>query len=196
MSSGYLGHIECGTKTEVGARILKNLCKALDVTPGYLLEGITTGAPATVGLSRAIPPVTNEEERTYGSDRLRVPLYMERPAEGETPIGEYLSGQIDLHELLAGKVERTIVVRVTGESMSGAGIHPGDLVIAETEREPTNGQIVVARVDGGLIVRRYLNESGTVILIGDNREHTPVIIPHGTRLDLLGVVRYSVHTQR
>lgn len=63
---------------------------------------------------------------------------------------------VDLHRLLIRAPERTLLLRVCGESMLGAGIAPGDLLIVERSRPPRCGQIVIALLNGGFTLKRLV----------------------------------------
>ena len=70
---------------------------------------------------------------------------------------------------------RTFALRVHGESMIGAHICPGDMVILEF-REPRNGDIVAALIDGETTLKRFVVEQGKAYLHAENPEF-PDLIP-------------------
>lgn len=67
----------------------------------------------------------------------------------------------------------TFVLRVTGNSMIGRHILPGDLVILEHNAEPREGQIVAALIDGRTTLKTFLRRNGKPYL----RTHTKIILP-------------------
>lgn len=65
-------------------------------------------------------------------------------------------------------------LRVEGDSMTGAGIREGDLVIVRQQSVAEDGQIVVATLDGQTTVKRIERRGGRVILRPENRRHRPI----------------------
>ena len=53
----------------------------------------------------------------------------------------------------------TFAIRIEGESMTGAGIFPGDIAVVDRARTPVNGSIVLALLDGAFTVKRYRKRS-------------------------------------
>lgn len=66
----------------------------------------------------------------------------------------------DLNILLIPHPRHTILLRVSGESMTGAGIYPGDLLIVDRYREPRSGHIVVADLEGTFTLKRLVCRCG------------------------------------
>ncbi len=58
--------------------------------------------------------------------------------------------------------------------MEGAGILDGDLVIVSTEIEPKNGDIVVALIDGGNTLKRFIREKGRAYLKAENPDYEDI----------------------
>ena len=76
--------------------------------------------------------------------------------------------------LLAGEAE-SFMLRVSGESMVGAGILDGDYVIVRKQSAATNGEIVVAMIDDEATVKRLFLEDSRVRLEPDNPAYEPII---------------------
>ncbi len=105
--------------------------------------------------------------------RLRVPvlLFEERvPAGFPSPAEGYLQRPIDLNELLVRNPPSTFMFRVEGESMIGAHIHDGDLVIVDRAPEACDKDIVLAVIDGEFTVKRYRTVRGRVWLQPENKD--------------------------
>ncbi|MFB8831385.1 transcriptional repressor LexA [Azotobacter sp. CWF10] len=68
------------------------------------------------------------------------------------------------------------LLRVQGMSMKDVGIYDGDLLAVHTCREARNGQIVVARLNDEVTVKRFKREGDKVWLIAENPEFTPLEI--------------------
>ncbi|MFQ6537285.1 MULTISPECIES: LexA family protein [Aphanothece] len=61
---------------------------------------------------------------------------------------------LNLQHLLVSHPEATLLLRVSGDSMRGAGIQHGDLLVVNRRLEPRPGQVVVALLNGGFTVKR------------------------------------------
>lgn len=91
-----------------------------------------------------------------------------------------------LDELLVETPSRTLLVTVRGDSMSGANIFEGDVVIVERQETAAPGEIVVALVDGELTVKRLEKDAQGWLLHPENPSFSD-LRPRGT-LELVGVV--------
>jgi len=106
-----------------------------------------------------------------------------------SPADDYLEAPIDLNELLIKKPSATYLVRVSGDSMLGAGIFPGSILIVDRSMTIRNGLICVARVDDEFTVKRYLNTGSRVELHPENPSFKPIVIGKDTDFEIQGVVR-------
>jgi DNA polymerase V len=68
---------------------------------------------------------------------------------------DYMERGIDLNEQLIRNKPATFFMKVSGESMIGAGIFDGDIVIVDRSVKEKNGSIVIAVIDGEMLIRRY-----------------------------------------
>ncbi|WP_026146591.1 transcriptional repressor LexA [Zestomonas thermotolerans] len=66
------------------------------------------------------------------------------------------------------------LLRVRGMSMKDIGILDGDLLAVHSTREARNGQVVVARLDDEVTVKRFKREGDKVWLIAENPEFAPI----------------------
>ena len=66
------------------------------------------------------------------------------PAGFPSPAADYIEGRLDLNEFLIRRPAATFLVRFVGDSMSGAGIHDGDIGVVDRSIKPVPGCIVVA----------------------------------------------------
>jgi SOS regulatory protein LexA len=91
-----------------------------------------------------------------------------------SPEEEVISDPISLDEYLIARPEISFLLRVSGDSMIDEGIMPEDLVIVEKGREPKNGDIVIAEVDGEWTLKYFKRDGKDVVLEAANPEY-PVI---------------------
>ncbi len=107
-----------------------------------------------------------------------------------SPAEDELCDIITLDEYLLGHGESSFLVRVSGDSMLGAGILPGDVVIVERGASPRSGDVVVAQVDGEWTLKHYeKSKRGEIVLRAANPKY-PEIHP-ARELVIGGVVRGS-----
>ncbi|MEW6571886.1 MAG: transcriptional repressor LexA [Nitrospirota bacterium] len=111
-----------------------------------------------------------------------------------SPAEEELADTLSLDELLIQNPEATFLLKVSGDSMSGAGILPGDMVLVDKGQAPKSGDIVIAEVDGEWTMK-YLRKRGTsVTLIPANPRYKP--IRPKNELRIAGVVTAVVRKYR
>jgi len=111
-----------------------------------------------------------------------------------SPAEEELVDTISLDDLLIKNREATFLLNVSGDSMSGAGILPGDMVIVDRGQTPKSGDIVIAEVDGAWTMK-YLRKSGeSVTLLPANPKYQP--IRPKDELKIAGVVTAVVRKYR
>ena len=111
-----------------------------------------------------------------------------------SPAEEELSDTLSLDALLVKNPQATFLLKVSGYSMSEAGILPGDMVIVDKGQVPKSGDIVIAEVDGEWTMK-YLDKSGDgVTLMPANPKFKP--IKPKKELKIAGVVTAVVRKYR
>ena len=122
-----------------------------------------------------------------------VPLVASLAAAGfPSPADDYLDRPLDFNELLIENPAATFAVRISGESMTGAGLFPGDIAVVNRARKVVNGNIVLALVDGEFTLKRYRSRAGKIKLLAENPKFSDIIILDDTILEIWGVVTYSI----
>ncbi|OGT88945.1 MAG: DNA polymerase V [Gammaproteobacteria bacterium RIFOXYD12_FULL_61_37] len=123
-----------------------------------------------------------------------LPLYASRVSAGfPSPADDYLEGTLDLNEHLVKHPAATFFVRVSGDSMLNAGIHPGDILVVDRSLTPVSGRIVIAALDGELTVKRFDQRNGRTRLLAENPAYAPIEIQDGNELHIWGVVTNVIH---
>ncbi len=121
------------------------------------------------------------------------PLYASMVAAGfPSPADDYMEGTLDLNEHLITHPAATFMVRVEGNSMTDAGILPGDLLIVDRSLESRSGHIVVAVINGELTVKRLLKVKNGWQLKAENPDYPPTQIEPESQCAIWGVVTGSV----
>lgn len=115
------------------------------------------------------------------------------PAGFPSPAQDYYDSDLSLDEHLIEDREATYVVRVSGHSMTGAGIFDGDELVVDRSKTPRDGDVVVAVLDGELTVKRLRVTASGVVLQAENPEHPDVVVAELSELVVWGCVTWSLH---
>ena len=91
-----------------------------------------------------------------------------------SPAEEELIDVLSLDEFLIKRPQASYLVKVTGDSIIEEGIMPNDLVIVERGKEPKNGDVVIAQVDGEWTMKFYIKKGKDVILKAANKKYLPI----------------------
>lgn len=112
-----------------------------------------------------------------------------------SPAQDYMGEEIDLNKLLVRHREATFYVRISGESMTDAGILDGDLAVVDKELEARDGDFVIAYVDGEFTIKQFrMDESGTFGWLQPWNNHFPPIrVDASNDFIIWGVVTYVIH---
>jgi DNA polymerase V len=125
-----------------------------------------------------------------------VPLYLCRVSAGfPLPASDYVERDIDLNEWLIRNKLATYVVRVEGDSMAGE-IHPEDRLIVDRSLEARHRDVVVACIDGEMLVKRLIIEEGRHFLVAENPEYPAIELNGDREMIIWGVVTHSIHRLR
>ncbi|RJT87604.1 LexA family transcriptional regulator [Cryobacterium melibiosiphilum] len=88
----------------------------------------------------------------------------------------------------------TFIIRVSGDSMIGAGIWDGDEVIVDRSMNARDGSVVVAMVDTELTIKRLrLGVDGAVRLVPENASYPEIVLEEMSELVIWGVVTRCLH---
>lgn len=125
------------------------------------------------------------------------PLYASQPAAGfPAPGDDLVERPLDLNDLLVENPTATFYVRVTGDSMEGARIFDGDVLVVDRSIEPKDGLIVVVAVYGELVVKRLKKTSSGFTLVSENEHYAPLSIDDEEGCFIWGVVIGSARILR
>ena len=110
-----------------------------------------------------------------------------------SPAEQYLEPPLDLNELLVKRPAATYFVRVEGDSMSGAGITDGDLLVVDRSLRPADGDVIIASVDGDFTVKTYRRDADGIRLEPANPDYPTIRLRAGQELDYFGKVTACIH---
>ncbi len=124
----------------------------------------------------------------------RLPLYQHRISAGfPSPAEDEIEEKLDLNELLVKHPTATFFLKVSGTSMLKAGIQDGDILVVDRSLEPTSGKIVIASLNGELIVKRLRCEGKKIQLVAENDAYPPIDITEEIDLRIWGIVTSVIH---
>lgn len=101
---------------------------------------------------------------------------------------DYMDRGIDLNEQLIINKPATFFMRVSGNSMINAGIYDGDIVIVDKSIKPQNGKIVIAVLDGELLIRRYEKTMNKLRLVPETTKLAAMEVGEFSDCKIWGVV--------
>ncbi len=110
----------------------------------------------------------------HDGDSVRLPLVGRVSAGTPVLADEQVEDRIEVPRRLIGDVRDCFLLRVRGDSMVGAGIMPGDIVVVRRQRAASPGDIVVAVMGEDATVKRLATLEGTPILRPENAAYQPI----------------------
>jgi DNA polymerase V len=108
-------------------------------------------------------------------------------------VDEFMDRGIDLNEQLIRNKPSTYFFRMKGDAMRDAGIFDDDLLIVDRSIKLADGKIIVAVLNGELLVRRFHKNFSSAFLIPENDRYKPVNLAEFSDFVVWGVVTYVVH---
>jgi SOS regulatory protein LexA len=164
------------------------------VLPSYSQIGRLTGLSSKASVAELVLRLKAESYLQSTPQRRLKPgrRFFERPvAEGlraghPSPAADTSLDTLSIDEYLVHSPSKTVLIKVQGDSMIDAGIHPGDVVVVEKQRTAKVGDIVVAIVEGEFTLKTLAHERGRAVLQPANKAFR-VIRPKGD-LEIFGVV--------
>lgn len=108
-------------------------------------------------------------------------------------IDKVIHSNFNLFDLLKKKPQEYFLVRVNGESMVDSGISDGDTLIVHSKSNPQKGDIIIASLNGDMLVKRFEIIEDKVYLISANQKFLPIEIFPEEQFSIQGVVRYVIH---
>tara|TARA_B100000609_G_C17058178_1_gene352595 strand:- start:277 stop:711 length:435 start_codon:yes stop_codon:yes gene_type:complete len=109
-----------------------------------------------------------------------------------SPADDFKEIRISLDKELVKNSESTFYARVSGDSMEGAGISDGDLLVIDRSLEPKNNKIAVCFLDGDFTVKRINKKGGQLYLKPENKDYQEIVINEENELIIWGIVTYVI----
>ena len=109
-----------------------------------------------------------------------------------SPADDFKETRISLDRELVKNKEATFFARVSGDSMVGAGLEDGDLLVIDRSKNPENRKIAICLVDGEFTVKRIKKEKKRLYLMPENNKYKPIELKEENELIIWGIVEYVI----
>ena len=109
-----------------------------------------------------------------------------------SPADDFKELRISIDKEVVKNETATFYARVSGESMQGAGLDDGDLLVIDRSLEPEDNKIAICFIDGEFTVKRLKVEKNCVYLMPENPKYQPIKVTEDNELIIWGVVTYVV----
>ena len=106
---------------------------------------------------------------------------------------DYAERGIDLNEELIKNKPATFFFRMKSDAMSQAGIFDNDVLVVDRSLKLTSGKIIVAILNGELLVRRFHKNFTSAFLIAENERYKSINLAEFSDFAVWGVVTYVIH---
>ncbi len=107
---------------------------------------------------------------------------------------DYMERGIDLNEQLIRNKPATFFMKVSGDSMINAGIYSGDIAIVDRSLKAVNGRIVIAVIDGEMLIRRYQKTMNKLLLIPESHKLSTIDVSEFNDFKVWGVVVHIIRS--
>ena len=108
---------------------------------------------------------------------------------------DYMERGIDLNEQLVRNKPATFFMRVSGDAMTGAGIFHGDVVIVDRSIKATSGKVIIATLNGEMLIRRFEKTFNKIRLVPETPKLSAIDVDlSGSEFSIWGVVTYVIHS--
>jgi DNA polymerase V len=143
-------------------------------------------------------PIEMQEEITnfIESKGYSVPFYSSPVQAGyPSPVSEEQEPErVNLYAKMVKNPDATFVLQATGESMVGAGINSGDMLVVDRKIPATDGSIVIASINGEFTVKHLKYKNDQPLLLPENPDFEPIAVCEGDDVQIFGVVTHTIHT--
>lgn len=124
---------------------------------------------------------------------LVVPLYTSVAAGFPSPADDYQDETLDVGKYLVRNPDATYFIHVRGDSMIGAGMFDGDILVVDRSRHARHGNIVVAVLNREFTVKRLHHHRGRVELRAENPAYPNLPVSADDDFQIWGVVCHVLH---
>ncbi len=109
-----------------------------------------------------------------------------------SPADDFKEIRISLDRELVKNKESTFYARVSGNSMEGAGLSDGDMLVIDRSLNPENNKVAICYLDGEFTVKRIIKREGKVFLKPENKNYKEIELNEDNELIIWGIVIYVI----
>ncbi|MCZ4282083.1 translesion error-prone DNA polymerase V autoproteolytic subunit [Kiloniella laminariae] len=114
------------------------------------------------------------------------PLFASVSAGFPSPAADHMECALDLNDYLIERPAASFFVRVSGHSMTDAGIYDGDILVVDRSIKPAHKQIVLAVIEGDFTVKYLMEENNCWALVPAHKDYEPIKLTHRTDCQIWG----------
>jgi DNA polymerase V len=140
--------------------------------------------PIKTNLTFFIPDFENMQELPFISSGIKAGF--------PSPAADFDGSKISLDNVLVKNREATFYAKASGNSMIGAGIDDGDILVIDKSLEPQNNKVAVCFIDGEFTIKRIKIEKDCVYLMPENKNYQPIKVTEENELVIWGIVTYVI----
>ncbi len=153
------------------------------------MKTVMTIVPFSSKLLLMFEPPTGLLVPLLDAPHLALPLDAVKVSAGfPSPAADYEDKRLDINEYLIRNPVSTFFFPVQGESMQGAEIFDGDILVVDRSIRARHGHVVVAFVNGERLVKRLYRRAGRVALMAENPSYPALEVEEGMEVEIWGVV--------
>ena len=134
-------------------------------------------------------------KKPHSDSLVLLPIFSSAISAGfPSPADDHVEDRLDLNRYLISQPASTFFMRFEGDPMLESGLQQGDLLIVDRSVDPTDSKIVVAAINGELVVRRVRQSRRQLRLLSENPNCPTICITKDTEFQIWGVVTYVIRT--
>jgi DNA polymerase V len=141
-------------------------------------------------MNRASAIIHNHQVCSHQNNLITYPLYSCKIEAGfPSPANDFIEGHLNLHDYVVKHPVATYFVRAGEGGLLAERIFPGDLLVVDRSLEPVSGKMVIAVIEGSLVLSRIKKKDGFLYL--ERADHKEV--PWSEEISIWGVVTFVIH---
>ena len=109
-----------------------------------------------------------------------------------SPAADFDGTRVSIDQIVVKNALATFYAKANGNSMTGAGIDDGDILVIDKSMEPQDGKIAVCFIDGEFTVKRIKVQENSLLLLPENKLFEPIEITEENNFIIWGIVTFVV----
>jgi len=109
-----------------------------------------------------------------------------------SPAADFLSSELNIHDYIITNPSSTFCVKVSGDSMIGAGINSGDIIVIDRSIKPSQNHIILCSLEGDFLIKRLRIINKKIYLIPENPQYQAILVDKYKNFEISGVVIAAV----